>query len=498
MLEPQGGVNGTRFRVAATESKGVRIVPVILCGGSATGLWPLSRESLPTQLWPLISDRTMLQETALRGHGALKDVGVFAPPIVMCGQQHRFMVAAQLQAAGIQDARIVLEPCERNTAPAIAAAALLAIEEDPDAILWVMPADSVVTDVTSLRSVLGPAVTAAGLGRIVCFGVDKGVAAGRYGAIHIGPQCLEVAGVFDVERFREARQGGPADRVSGSEKGLLNCGILLASAGVMLEELQIHQPEVLRDVTAAVMQRRHDLDFIRLDPEAFARCLDVSVAQVIPACTTRNAVVPVDIGWSDVANWDSVWSISPKDVHGNVALGDVILAEATDCYVRSDGIITAVVGLSDAAIVVTKDAVLAMHRDRVAAMKGVVQRLRSYGRKEAVAHHRSHRPWGYYDTLVLQDRFQVKQIMVDPGRKLSLQKHLHRAEHWVIVGGSALVTRDDEKMLLQEGESVHLPLGCTHRIENPGRIPLWLIEVQVGPYLGEDDIVRIEDDYARC
>ena len=271
----------------------------------------------------------------------------------------------------------------------------------------------------------------------------------------------------------------------------------MAPASTLLSELDRYAPEVLAATRRAVEGRSNDLDFIRLHPESFAAAPDISIDYAVAERTDRAAVVPADLGWSDVGSWDALWEISPKDAAGNVAVGDVFLEHARDCYVRSDGIVTAVTGLDDAVVVVTGDAVLVTHRDRAQDVKRVVDRLRAAGRHEAVSHNRSYRPWGFYESLIQGDRFQVKRIVVHPGQKLSLQKHYHRAEHWVVVAGTALVTRDAEQLMVRENESIYLPLGCTHRLENPGRIPLTLIEVQSGPYLAEDDIVRIEDVYAR-
>jgi len=278
---------------------------------------------------------------------------------------------------------------------------------------------------------------------------------------------------------------------------LWNSGMFVFTAATMLAELAAHAPEVLAAVRPAVRDRAQDLDFIRLDPTAFAACPNISLDYAVAERTSHAAVVPSDLGWSDVGSWGALWDLGPRDEGGNVAVGDVLLESAYDCYVRSDGIVTAVVGLRDAVVVVTEDAVLAMHRSRSQEVKKVVDRLRAAGRHEAVAHNRSYRPWGFYESLIQGNRFQVKRIMVNAGHRVSLQKHYHRAEHWVVVAGVALVTRDGAESLLQENESIYLPLGCVHRLENPGRIPLTLIEVQSGSYLGEDDIVRYEDNYGR-
>jgi len=469
-----------------------RVIPVILSGGSGSRLWPVSRESFPKQLWPLISDRSMIQETSLRARGP-----GFAPPIVVCNQEHRFLIAEQLRAAGIEGARVVLEPVGRNSAPAIAAAALLVAEHDPDAVLWMMPADHAIPDVEALHRLLGLAVAAARQGRIVTFGMKPAAAETGYGYIEVGDALPGLPGIHALARFVEKPDASTAAALVASGRHLWNSGMFVFTARTLLEELEGYAPEVLSAVRRAVAERTQDLDFIRLAPEPFAAGPNISLDYAVAEKTSRAAVAPADLGWSDVGSWGALWDLGEKDQGGNVALGDVLLEAAENCYVRSDGVLTAVVGLADAVVVVTKDAVLAMHRDHAQDVKRVVDRLKQAGRHEAVAHNRVYRPWGFYETLISGDRFQVKRIVVTPGHKLSLQKHFHRAEHWVVVNGSALVTCDDDETLVRENESIYLPLGCVHRLENPGRIPLTLIEVQSGAYLGEDDIVRIEDTYGR-
>ena len=473
-------------------SPGASIVPVILSGGSGTRLWPVSRESFPKQLWPLVSDRTMLQDTARRGMGP-----GFAPPIVVCNHEHRFLIAEQLRATGIPDAEIVLEPVGRNSAPAITTAALLATEADPDAVLWMMPADHAIQQMDALYAALGRAAVAARAGRIVTFGMHPRRAETAYGYIEVGAELAIAPGVHALARFVEKPDAAMAARLVASGDYLWNSGMFVFTAATLLAEMERHAPDVLAAVRRAVEARVRDLDFTRLDPAAFAACPNISLDYAVAERTTMAAVVPADLGWSDVGSWDALWEQSAKDAAGNATVGDVLLEGADNCYVRSDGVLTAVVGLQDAVVVVTGDAVLAMHRDRAQDVKRVVDRLRGAGRHEAVAHNRVYRPWGFYESLILGDRFQVKRIVVMPGHKLSLQRHFHRAEHWVVVSGTALVTRDNDELMVRENESVYLPLGCTHRLANPGRIPLTLIEVQSGSYLGEDDIVRVEDTYGR-
>jgi mannose-1-phosphate guanylyltransferase / mannose-6-phosphate isomerase len=468
------------------------IVPVILSGGSGTRLWPVSRESFPKQLWPLISEHTLLQETALRARGDR-----FAPPVVVCNQEHRVLIAEQLRAAGILSPRILLEPVGRNSAPAIAAAAVLVAEEDPDAVLWLLAADHVIADTEVLHAHLATAAQAARAGHIVTFGMRPTAPETGYGYIAIGAALDNAPGAFAVAHFIEKPVAATATRLATDGKHLWNSGMFVFTARTLLEELETHAPDVLHAVRRAVAERQTDLDFTRLGLEAFTACPSISLDYAVAERTSRAAVVPADIGWSDIGSWGALWDLGGKDEQGNVAVGDVLLEAARNCYVRSDGMLTAVVGLEDAVVVVTEDAVLAMHRDHAQDVKKVVDRLKAADRHEAVAHNRMYRPWGFYESLILGERFQVKRIVVSPGRKLSLQKHFHRAEHWVVVNGSAIVTRDNETMLIRENESVYLPLGCVHRLENPGKIPLALIEVQSGAYLGEDDIVRIDDVYNR-
>jgi mannose-1-phosphate guanylyltransferase / mannose-6-phosphate isomerase len=469
------------------------IVPVVLSGGSGTRLWPVSRESFPKQLWPLLSDRSLIQDTVLRARGS-----GFAEPIVVCNQEHRFLIAEQLREAGVARARIMLEPVGRNSAPAIAAAAILAAEEDPDAVLWMMAADASIADTDALHTALAAAATAARAGKIVTFGMRPTAPETGYGYIETGAPLAEAPGVFAVARFIEKPDADVAARLSTDGLHLWNSGMFVFTARALLRELEIHAPDVLPPVRAAVAARRTDLDFIRLDEAAFRSCPSISLDYAVAERTKEAAVIPADIGWSDVGSWSALWELGAKDAQGNVAIGDVLLEASEDCYVRTDGMLTAVVGLTDAVVVVTDDVALVMHRDKAQDVKKVVDRLKAAGRQQAVTHNRVYRPWGYYESLANGERFQVKRIVVSPGGKLSLQSHFHRAEHWVVVNGTAKVTRDTETIILSENQSVYLPLGCTHRLENPGRIPLTLIEVQSGAYLGEDDIVRVEDTYGRA
>jgi mannose-1-phosphate guanylyltransferase/mannose-6-phosphate isomerase len=469
------------------------VIPVILSGGTGTRLWPASRESLPKQLLPLVSDRTMIVETALR---APAQAG-FAAPIIVCNEAHRFMVGEQLREAGITAARIVLEPEGRNSAPAIAAAAVLVAETDPDAPLWMMAADAAITDIPALHRAVAAAAAAARAGHVVTFGMTPTAAETGYGYIETGAALAGLGGVNAVARFTEKPDAATAEAFLAGGRHLWNSGMFLFTAATLIAELERHAPDVLTAVRAAVAARTTDLDFIRLDKEAFARAPSISLDYAVAERTTKAAVVPASLGWSDVGSWAALWELAAKDGSGNAAVGNVIVEDSRNSYVRSDGPLVAVLGLEDAIVVATEDAVLAMPRSRAQDVKRIVDRLKAAKRKEATEHRRMYRPWGFYEGLIMGDRFQVKRIVVKPGGRLSLQKHMHRAEHWVVVNGTAEVTRDDEVLLVRENESVYLPLGCVHRLVNQGKIPLALIEVQSGPYLGEDDIVRLEDVYGR-
>lgn len=467
------------------------ILPVILSGGSGTRLWPVSRASFPKQLWPLVTDRSLIQDTALRATGE-----AFAPPTVVCNEDHRFLIAEHLRLAGIRDPRILLEPEGRNSAPAIAAAAVLAAEQDELQVIWMLAADHYISDIDELHTYLRPAVEAARAGHVVLFGMRPTAPETGYGYIEQGGPLDGTPGVFEVARFIEKPSAETAADFLAGGRHLWNSGMFVFTAGTLINELATYAPKVLECVHAAVADRRMDLDFIRLGP-AFKDAPSISLDYAVAERTARAAVVPAELGWSDVGSWTALWEIGAKDEAGNVAVGDVVLENTDSCYVRSDGMLTAVVGLSDAVVVVTEDAVLATKRGHAQDVKALVDRLKASGRPEAVAHNRTYRPWGFYESLITGDRFEVKRICVKPGGRLSLQKHFHRAEHWVVVNGTALVTRNEETVLLHENESIYVPLGAVHRLENPGKIPLSLIEVQSGPYLGEDDIVRFEDSYGR-
>jgi mannose-1-phosphate guanylyltransferase/mannose-1-phosphate guanylyltransferase/mannose-6-phosphate isomerase len=469
-----------------------QIVPVILSGGSGTRLWPVSRKSFPKQFWPLISDKTMLVETALRA--ATPD---FAAPIVVTNQEHRFIVAEQLREASIAAPRIMLEPVGRNSAPAIAAAALLAAETDPQSVLWIMAADASMTDLQALNEAVKRGAKAAAKNHFVTFGMHPTAPETGYGYIEQGAALAGFEGVFRLERFIEKPNAAKAAELIASPKNFWNSGMFMFTAEFLLAEMDRYAPDVLAAARAAMAARTSDLDFIRLGGPEFSAAPDISIDYAIAEKTDKAVVVPASIGWSDVGSWSALADIGQKDEHGNTALGDIVMVDSKNSYARSDGVITALLGVKDMVVITTKDAVLVAHKDHTQDVKKIVEKLKAQKRPEADSHNRMYRPWGYYESLIQGDRFQVKRIVVLPGEKLSLQKHFHRSEHWVVVAGVAQVTRDSEVRLVHENESIYLPLGAIHRMENPGKIPLTLIEVQSGAYLGEDDIVRFEDTYGR-
>jgi mannose-1-phosphate guanylyltransferase/mannose-6-phosphate isomerase len=469
------------------------ITPVILSGGAGSRLWPLSRKALPKQLLALAGAQTMIQETVarVRGEG-------FSAPIVISGQDHRFLIAEQLRAAGVSDARIILEPAGRNTAPAAAVAALKILEDDPDGLLLLMPSDHVVGNPEAFMAAVAIAAQAARTGALVTFGIEPSAPETGYGYIKSAGALEGVPGALVVERFVEKPDRATAESYIKSGAYYWNSGMFLFGARAFIKEMERLEPGMLACCQGAIAHAHRDMDFIRLGEAAFLACPSQSIDYAIMEHAAVAAVVPVEMGWNDVGSWQSLWDISPRDASGNVLLGDVVTQKSTDSYIRSEGPLVAVVGIENLVVVATKDAVLVSHRDSTQDVKKIVEQLEARGGDQHINHALVHRPWGSYESVDEGDRFQVKRIIVKPGAKLSLQMHHHRAEHWIVVSGSALVTCDDKEFLLQENESTFIPLGSRHRLENPGKVPLHLIEVQSGGYLGEDDIVRFEDTYGRA
>jgi mannose-1-phosphate guanylyltransferase/mannose-6-phosphate isomerase len=472
-----------------------QIHPVILSGGAGTRLWPLSRAAYPKQLLPLVSERTLLQETAARN---LSDVG-FAAPLLICNEEHRFLVDEQLRQVGIEPQAILLEPLARNTGPAIGAAALWLLARDPDALMLVQPSDHVVADTEAFHRAVMQGLAAAHAGRLVTFGIKPTRPDTGYGYIQSSAPLAGVDGVLSVDRFVEKPDRATAERFLAAGNFVWNSGIFLFSARAFLDELARINPAMLAACERAMQAGEEDLAFFRLDRASFAAAPSLSIDHAVMEHTNRAAVVPVDMAWSDVGSWHALREIGNADEAGNVLQGDVLAEKVSNSYIRSsEGRLVAAVGLDNVVIVATDDAVLVANADSAAQVSGLVQTLKKRNRSEPNQHTTGYRPWGNYRTVDAGDRFQVKRITVKPGGKLSLQKHYHRAEHWVVVHGTAIVQRGEERMIVRENESVYIPIGTEHRLENPGKLPLQLIEVQSGPYLGEDDIVRVADSYGRA
>lgn len=485
----------------------MKIYPVILSGGSGTRLWPLSRAVLPKQLLPLVTDKTMLQETALRVHSLPNrragDTGLAAfevmPPLVVCGNEHRFMVAEQLREIGLAPLGILLEPVGRNTAPAVAVAAQYLLAIDPQALMLVLPADHVITDVAAFHQAIAEAALLAADGALATFGIVPTAPETGYGYIRSGAPVSPGAVGCKVERFVEKPDLATAQSFLAAGNYFWNSGMFMFRAERYLSELAAFQPAMLAACEAAVRDGYRDLDFCRLEEKAFAASPSDSIDYAVMEHTAHAVVLPAAIGWSDVGSWSALWEVQQRqgDASGNVVRGDVYLDGVSNCLVRAERRMVAVLGVQDLVVVETDDAVLVAHKDQVQRVKQVVDHLKQAGRSEHLQHRKVYRPWGAYEGIDVGERFQVKRITVNPGGKLSLQMHHHRAEHWVVVSGTAQVTCGDKVTLLTENESTYIPIGMTHRLENPGKLPLHLIEVQSGSYLGEDDIVRLEDVYRR-
>jgi mannose-1-phosphate guanylyltransferase/mannose-6-phosphate isomerase len=468
----------------------MRVIPVILSGGAGTRLWPLSREMYPKQLLALTGKHTMLQDTVAR----LASIEGAGDPIVVCNEAHRFTVAEQIRAMGFKPGAILLEPAGRNTAPAVALAALQAMKIDPDAILIVAPADHVVRDGRPFQQAAAVAAALAAEGKLVTFGIVAHAPETGYGYIRRG----EGEGpAYPVAQFIEKPPLDVAQQFVASGDYYWNSGMFVFKADRYLAELKSFAPDILEASAAALEAAKTDLDFVRVDKSAFEKCRGDSIDYAVMEKTRAAVVLPLDAGWSDVGSWASLFDALPADEDGNVLKGDVLVHDTHDCYVHSTSRLVTAVGLDDHVIVETKDAVLVAPKERVQDVKELVAKLKKSGRGESSLHREVFRPWGSYDSLDAGERFQVKRLSVKPGGVLSLQMHHHRAEHWIVVQGTAKITCNEKTFLLSENESTYIPIGATHRIENPGKVPLHIVEVQSGSYLGEDDIVRFEDNYGR-
>jgi mannose-1-phosphate guanylyltransferase len=465
--------------------------PVILSGGSGTRLWPLSRPLYPKQFLALHTDNTLFQETLLR----LKPLDLEAP-IVICNDEHRFIVAENMRALGIDAQAIFLEPVGRNTAPAIAVAALEALKQDKEAILLVMPADHVIENTKAFAKGVKSAKKLAEKGSIVTFGIKPTHAHTGYGYIETGSEIA--ADAFELAGFKEKPEAKTAEEFIKQGNYLWNSGMFCFKASTYLDELERQQPDIAACVKASLKGAKRDLDFVRLNAESFEKCTNISVDYAVMEHTNLGTVVSLDAGWSDIGSWDALWDVCEKNKDNNVLKGDVIAKDTKNCFVHGENKLVCTLGLENIIIVDTKDALLVAHKDYVQNIKDIVSDLKKSNRKEALHHRTVYRPWGSYDSICVGERDQVKRISVKPGAKLSLQKHFHRSEHWIVVKGTAQVTRGEETITISENQSIYLPVGTVHALENPGKIPLELIEVQTGSYLGEDDIVRLEDLYGRA
>ena len=464
--------------------------PVLLCGGVGSRLWPVSREARPKQYLNLIGEQSMLQQTL----GRLDGLPV-ATPMVVCNEQHRFLVAEQLRQLDIESPSIVLEPAGRNTAPAIAIAAIDALAKDPEAVLLVLPADHHIADVGALQSAVTQALNVVDEGRLITFGLIPNRPETGYGYIRCGKELS--GSISDLAEFVEKPDAATAEAYLESGDYVWNSGMFMFRADAYCEALATHQPEMLKICREAMAAASTDMDFVRPDPELFASCPSDSIDYAVMEKTDRGAVVSLDCGWSDIGAWSALWEAGSSDADGNVTVGDVLLDNSRNSYVRSQSRLVTATGIDDLVIVETADAVMVADRHSVQDVKNIVNALKGLDRSEAHSHHRVFRPWGSYESLASADGFQVKRIIVNPGQRLSLQMHHHRAEHWVVVRGVAEVVNGEESFLLREDQSAYIPIGAKHRLSNPGAVPLELIEVQSGSYLGEDDIVRFEDVYER-
>lgn len=485
----------------------VLIQPVVLSGGSGTRLWPLSREKYPKQLLSLVGEDSLLQATVRRVQGTPGIV--LAPPIVVCNEEYRFVIAEQLRLLG-ESGTVVLEPCGKSTAPALTLAALSASRNQTDPVLLVMPADHVITDVPAFQKVVSQGAALAASGAVVTFGIMPDAPETGYGYIQSGASYPDAGDTEArvIARFVEKPDLVTAQSYLADGSYLWNSGLFMMLSSVWLDAMSVCRPDILEGCQDAWREGTTDAEFVRVGRAAFAECpsdsIDYAVMERLAADGASSAatlppgvVLPLRAGWSDVGAWDALWQVLPKDIHGNVSQGDVLLQDCENTLALSEGRLIACVGVSDLVVVETADAILVSHKDKTQNVKQIVDELKAQGRPESSIHRKVFRPWGWYDRVDAGERFQVKRIVVKPGGTLSLQMHHHRAEHWIVVSGTARVTCGEKIFLLSENQSTFIPLGTTHRLENPGRVALEMIEVQSGSYLGEDDIVRFEDVYGR-
>ncbi|MBV6750865.1 mannose-1-phosphate guanylyltransferase/mannose-6-phosphate isomerase [Pseudomonas chlororaphis] len=466
------------------------IVPVIMAGGFGSRLWPISRQQHPKQFLPLIDDSSMLQTTIRRLEGLTS-----VPPQLICNEQHRFLAAEQLRQIGLEDANILLEPEGRNTAPAIALAAMRVMQDGKDPVILVLAADHYIQDVSAFHASVLTALPFAESGRLVVFGINPTSPETGYGYIEQG-MSLDGGG-YEVKKFVEKPKLSVAEGYLKQGGFLWNSGMFLFRASSFLKELKFFQPEIFDICREALSEGEEDLHFTRINAKIFSACPDLSVDYAVMEKTANSVVVPMGAGWSDIGSWSALWDVGSKNEDGNILKGDVLVHDTRNTYVHSESRLVTAVGVNDLVIVETKDSILIAHKDSVQDVKVIVDKLKSKNRSEFLCHREVYRPWGSYDSIDKGNRYQVKRISVRPGAKLSVQMHHHRAEHWVVVSGTAKVTNGKESYLVTENQSTYIPIGQVHALENPGKLPLELIEVQSGSYLGEDDIVRFEDRYGR-
>ena len=468
------------------------ITPVLLCGGAGTRLWPLSRQSFPKQFSPILSQQSLFQASVQR----FASTG-FTAPLIITGHEFRFIVTDQLKACGVAALDILIEPSGRNTAPAAIAAALHLSARDPQALLLLAPSDHAMDDAAAFRAAVEVGLPAAEAGQIVTFGIQPSRAETGYGWLEAG--AASFPGVNTLDRFIEKPDAARAAELFSNPRYLWNAGVFLCRAQVLIDAFASYAPQILAEVKAALLAAQKDLGFTRIDPEIWARVPEDSIDYAVMEKAANVSVVRFDGHWSDMGGWNAVWQESPQDAHGNAVSSHAMALNCHNSLLRAEsGDIELVgIGLHNIVAVAMRDAVIVADMSDSQNVKQAVTLLKARGAKQAVQFPKDHRPWGWYETLVLADRFQVKRIHVHPGAALSLQSHVHRSEHWIVVAGTAKVTVDDKVQLLSENQSIYIPLGAVHRMENPGRVPMVLIEVQTGPYLGEDDIIRYEDIYAR-